>query len=59
MESFQLILDDSLNERSNLCLNNNFFEIKIKFNRKKKRRNEKTYKRFKKEMLCYFKNRRQ
>ena len=37
MESFQLILDDSLNERSNLCLNNNFFEIKIKFNRKTKR----------------------
>ena len=37
MESFHIILDDSLNERSKLCLNNNFFETKIKLNRKTKR----------------------
>ena len=37
MESFHIILDDSLNERSKLCLNNNFFETKIKVNRKTKR----------------------
>ena len=36
MESFHIILDDSLNERSKLCLNNNFFDTKIKFNRKTK-----------------------
>ena len=37
MESIHIILDDSLNERSKLCLNNNFFDTKIKFNRKTKR----------------------
>ena len=37
MESIHIIFDDSLNERSKLCLNNNFFETKIKFNRKTKR----------------------
>ena len=37
MESIHIILDDSLNERSKLCLNNNFFETKIMFNRKTKR----------------------
>ncbi len=37
MESFHIILDDSLNERSKLYLNNNFFETKIKLNRKTKR----------------------
>ena len=37
MESFHINLDDSLNERSKLCLNNNFFETKIKLNRKTKR----------------------
>ena len=37
MESFHIILDDSLNEKSNLCFNNNFFENKIKLNRNTKK----------------------
>lgn len=37
MKSIHIILDDSLNERTKLCLNNNFFDTKIKFNRKTKR----------------------
>ena len=37
MESFHIILDDSLDEKSNLCFNNNFFETKIKFNRNTKK----------------------
>ena len=37
MESFHIILDDSLNEKSNLCFNNNYSETKIKFNRNTKK----------------------
>lgn len=37
METFQIIADDSLNERSNLSPRNNFFETKTKFYKKAKK----------------------